>query len=47
LASERFAGLLGSPEMASIGRHALKGFSDPVELYRPIHASAQSNGEIA
>jgi adenylate cyclase len=40
LSSERFAGLLASQEMASIGRYALKGFSDPVELYGLIHASA-------
>jgi len=47
LSSERFAGLLASQEMASIGRHALKGFSDPVELYGPIHGNAESSKGIA
>jgi len=40
LSSERFAGLLASQQMVSIGRHALKGFSDPVELFGAIRASA-------
>jgi len=40
LSSERFAGLLGSQKLVSIGRHALKGFSDPVELYRQIDEAA-------
>jgi len=33
--------------MASIGRHALKGFSDLVELYGPIHGNAESSKGIA
>jgi adenylate cyclase len=40
LSSERFAGLLGSQKLVSIGRHALKGFSDSVELYRQIDGTA-------
>jgi adenylate cyclase len=31
--SRRFAGLLGDRATASIGRHALKGFAEPAELY--------------
>ncbi len=40
LSSERFAGLLGSQKLVSIGRHAFKGFSDSVELYRQIDGAA-------
>jgi adenylate cyclase len=47
LSSQRFAGLLTSQEMTSIGRYALKGFSDPVELYGPIHGNAESREGIA
>jgi adenylate cyclase len=31
--SDRFAGLLGGANCRSIGRHALKGFADPEELF--------------
>ena len=33
LMSERFAGLLATPHAVSIGRHELKGFGEPVELF--------------
>lgn len=33
LMSERFAGLLAAPHAVSIGRHELKGFAQPVELF--------------
>ena len=35
LMSGRFAALLGDRKTASIGRHALKGFAEPAELYAP------------
>jgi adenylate cyclase len=34
LMSERFAKLLGASAATSIGSHDLKGFPDPVPLYR-------------
>jgi adenylate cyclase len=33
LVSKRFAELLAPPGRHSIGRHALKGFAEPVELF--------------
>jgi adenylate cyclase len=33
--SRRFASLLAAPHIVSIGRHALKGFAEPVELFSP------------
>lgn len=35
LMSQRFAELLGRPDVASIGRHLVKGIVDPVEVYGP------------
>jgi len=31
--SRRFANLLAAPHIVSIGRHELKGFAEPVELF--------------
>lgn len=40
LTSERFARLLNTPDMMSIGRYAWTEFLSPVELYCPLRLSA-------
>jgi hypothetical protein len=42
LMSERFAELLGSPDVTAIGRHELMGFADPIELYVPSQITPSS-----
>jgi adenylate cyclase len=44
LISERFAELLGSPDVTAIGRHELMGFADPIELYVPSQITPSSFG---
>jgi len=40
LMSQRFAELLGRPDIGSIGRHPVKGIAEPVEVFAPEPRSA-------